>query len=338
MLRRLSLTFFFLLITLCFFGQDAKITKLTEVYAIKSEADTLRLDKYSSMHQPENSPCLIFMFGGGFMKGDRAREDYVPFFNHLVEKGFVVVSIDYRLGLKKLIDGQKVLAAKAKETGEKLKKTNNKDFLYAFANVIDMATEDLLDATKYVLDKAIEWGIDENTIVACGSSAGAISVLHGEYNICNETKLARRLPEDFRYAGIISFAGAIFSMDGNLKWKNNPAPIQFFHGDADSNVPYDKVQVKILGIPLKYGFYGSKHIVGQMKDMKLPFYFYDVENANHIMADAPMEHCLPEIDIFLKKQVIEKKDWSVETKIKPVDSSKKKKKFTIADYLKANGL
>lgn len=338
MLRQLSITFILLLIALCSFGQDAEITKMTEVYAIKSETDTLRLDKYASIDQPEGSPCLIFMFGGGFMKGDRAREDYVSFFKHLVEKGFVVVSIDYRLGLKKLIDEQKALAVKSEETGEKLKKPSNKDFLYAFANVIDMATEDLLDATKYVLGKAIEWNIDRNTIVACGSSAGAISVLHGEYNICNETKLASRLPKDFRYAGIVSFAGAIFSMDGNLKWKNNPAPIQFFHGDADSNVPYDKVQVKILGIPLKYGFYGSKHIVGQMKDMKLPFYFYDAENENHVMADRPIKDCWAEIDTFLDKLVIGKKQWSVETKVKLVNPTKKKKNFSIADYLKANGL
>lgn len=338
MLRHFFITLVLLLITVCTFGQVAEIRKVTEVYAIKSETDTLRLDRYLSTDQLGKSPCLIFMFGGGFMKGDRAREDYVPFFKHLVKKGFVVVSIDYRLGLKKLIDGQKALVKKAKETGEKLKEPSKKDFLYAFANVIDMATEDLFDATNYILDRANDWDVDKTKIVACGSSSGAISALHGEYNICNETKLASRLPDDFRYAGIISFAGAIFSLDGNLKWKNNPGPMQFFHGDADSNVPYDKVQIKVLGIPLKYGFYGSKHIVGQLKDMKLPYYFYDVEDEDHMMADSPMRECLADIDVFLDKLVIGKKDWSVETKIKPVNPTKKKKNFSIADYLKANGL
>ena len=55
------------------------------------------------------------------------------------------------------------------------------------------------------MDKADEWGIDSSQIVACGSSAGAITVLHGEYALCNASPLVQHLPVGFRYAGIVSF-------------------------------------------------------------------------------------------------------------------------------------
>ena len=313
------------------------IAKTTEIYAIK-QTDTLRLDLYQPATKVDKKPCVIFMFGGGFTHGTRDKSSYIPYFNHLVQNGYSVVSIDYRLGLKKAGEQMQQQAIAAKQSGEKAKKPGKKDFLYIFAGTIDMAVEDLYSATNYVLANVDKWNIDKDNIIACGSSAGAISVLHGEYNICNETDLAKVLPTDFNYAGIISFAGAIFSVDGSLKWKNKPAPIQFFHGNADKNVPYDQLRVKIAGIPLKYGFYGSKHIVKQINDMKAPYYFYSVDNADHIIADSPMKNNWNEIDTFLYKFVKEKQQLIINTKVQPLDKSNVNKKFGISDYLKANGL
>src|SRR5690554_7751453 len=45
-------------------------------------------------------PCIVFVFGGGFKEGTRDYEKYSNFFNYFANKGFVVVSIDYRLGMK----------------------------------------------------------------------------------------------------------------------------------------------------------------------------------------------------------------------------------------------
>lgn len=84
--------------------------------------------------------------------------------------------------------------------------------MLGMARTISMAVEDLYDATAFIVDKADEWGIDSSQIVACGSSAGAITVLHGEYALCNASPLVQHLPVGFRYAGIVSFAGAIFEM------------------------------------------------------------------------------------------------------------------------------
>lgn len=334
------LTVIFLFVSIISIAQTtiSNVKKTTEIYSIKG-SDTLRLDRYELPSVEKEKPCIVFMFGGGFVAGTRDRKDYIPFFNHLAEKGYTVASIDYRLGLKKAGIAKALQDRKDKENGVKPKKSGAKDFLKLFDSTINMAVEDLYDATNYIITHAGEWKINKNMIIACGSSAGAISVLHGEYYISNKADMAKSLPDDFNYAGIISFAGAIFSMNGDLKWKEKPAPMLLFHGDADMNVPYDKARVKILGIfPLKYGFWGSKHIAGQMDKMKNPYYFYDVENANHVMADSPMKNNWNEIDTFLNKFVEGKQKLSVNNKVKQIDKPDVKKNFGIKDYLKGNNL
>ena len=47
-------------------------------------------------------PCMMFVFGGGFVGGQRDNELYTTYFDFLTSNGYDVVSIDYRLGLKKL--------------------------------------------------------------------------------------------------------------------------------------------------------------------------------------------------------------------------------------------
>ena len=45
-------------------------------------------------------PTILFIFGGGFIRGTRDDEGYLPWFKMLTDNGYRVVSIDYRLGLK----------------------------------------------------------------------------------------------------------------------------------------------------------------------------------------------------------------------------------------------
>lgn len=291
----------------------SEIRKETFVYAVKG-TDTLRMDKYDIPGR-EPQACMIFMFGGGFFMGERDYGHYVDYFEYLVDNGLSVVSIDYRLGLKNV--GQQG-------------KLKNKEFLAIFENAIMMAVEDLYDATNFVLANAGEWNIDPAMIVTCGSSAGAISVLQGEYERCNRSEIAQVLPEDFRYAGVISFAGAIYSNDGHLKWKDTPAPVQMFHGDADKNVPYGKLKV------FKYGFFGSEYIARKHEKNGFPYYFYVEENTDHKVAGSPMTHNREEIISFLDRYVIEKQRLITNTVVTPMDKPKVKKKFGIKTYVETN--
>lgn len=313
-------TFLSLILLFILSATFAQIVKSTIVYAVKG-TDTLRLDRYEATNSNSiaHKPILIFMFGGGFIGGHRDWAGYTSYFNSMAEKGYSVFSIDYRLGLRPVVERMR--------RGEKIKKM---EFPHLLENAIDTAVADLYSATGFILDKAQEWRIDTNNIVINGSSAGAVSVLQAEYYLCSENELTKRLPANFRYAGVISFAGAIFSTKGALHWDKQPAPIQFFHGDADSNVPYDKVRI------LKFGFYGSKFLAEQLEKMHRPYYFFDVKNAAHEIAQTPMNDNLNEIEEFLNRQVIEKKAIEIHKQVRQTDKPTLKKKFGIGDYTKAN--
>ena len=268
----------------------------TFVYSVKG-GDSLRLDRYTDTPAAEidaKKPCMIFVFGGAFISGTRDAESYRPFFEYMArEQGYTVVSIDYRLGLKEPLAAGKL----SPET-----------FPQLLPQTVLMAVEDLYDATSFVAGKSAEWGIDPARIVACGSSAGAITVLQGAYFIAN----------------------AVVDMADDLTWKRAPAPIMLFHGDADSNVPYGALRMGGAGI------FGSDYIARQLSDMKSPYYFYSVEGADHALATVPMNNYRDAIDQFLTQQVGERLPAMIDTKERYSNSLPQDKDFTIETYIQSN--
>ena len=297
-------------------GYAQTVEKQTFVYAVK-QTDTLRLDRYVALTpDSRTNPCLMFVFGGCFVGGRRDNASFLSYFEYYARKGYVVVSIDYRLGMKK-----------AMQAGTLSEET----FPEAWITTLAMATGDLYDATAYVCDHASAWGVDKTRIVASGSSAGAITVLMGEYGICNGHPLARqKLPQDFNYAGVISYAGAIFNTQEELRWAKTPAPMMLFHGDADRNVPYDAVLYD------GNGFFGSKHIADMLTERRIPHWFYSVANTNHVMATRPMYDNRYEIDAFLEKLVLKREPLVIDTYVTPLEAPELPKAFTLSDYIDAN--
>lgn len=290
----------------------------TFVYSVKS-GDSLRLDRYTyapATKVGEQAPCMIFVFGGAFIHGTRDAESYRPFFEYMArEKGYTVVSIDYRLGLKEPLAAGKL---------------SPESFPQLLPQTVLMAVEDLYDATSFVAGKAEEWGVAPDRIVACGSSAGAITVLQGEYFIANKNPLTAKLPKGFNYAGVISFAGAVVNMGDELGWESAPAPIMLFHGDADANVPYEALRLGGAGI------FGSKYIARQLAEMKSPYYFYSVENADHAMANVPMNNYRDAIDYFLTQMVGERLPAMIDTDERFTYAKPVNKVFTVADFINSN--
>ena len=290
--------------------------KETLVYSVKG-SDTLRLDRYkAAVPEGEVHPCLLFVFGGGFTSGQRDDAAYLPFFSYMTARGNEVVSIDYRLGMKQA--GAEALASPELFMGLLLK-------------TLYMATEDLYTATACVLTHAGPWGIDPARIVACGSSAGAITVLQGEYGICNGEALATGiLPQGFNSAGVISFAGAIFDMGEDLVWKSAPSPLMLFHGDGDSNVPYDALRMGGAG------FFGSHYIARQLARLQHPYYFHSAENAAHELASDPMNENRYEIDDFLEKLVDQRRPLMIDTRVVQIGKPGLEKNPTIEDFIRTN--
>lgn len=301
-----------LFMTVC--AMASTTDKKSYLYAVKG-TDSLYLDHYASQVSGKR-PCMMFVFGGGFVGGVRDNEGYLPYFRFLNENGFDVVSIDYRLGLKELSSMQQMPSIR--------------ETIGMLNNAVNIAVEDLFSATLFVLENAEQWQIDTEMIVTSGSSAGAITVLQAEHAICNRKASAAVLPAGFNYAGVISYAGAIFSVDGKPEWKSKPCPIMFFHGSADAQVPYDKATM--LGI----GFYGPKYLVKDFNKEQWPHWFYDIEYHTHAIAVLPMHKNQYEIASFLNNYVREKRPLTITTTVHDDDLPKRDTKFKVMDYIDAN--
>lgn len=198
------------------------VTPKTVMYA---EKDSCPL--YMDIYEPENAvnaPTVIFMFGGGFIGGQRNGFAERAWCTTLSRNGIRAVAIDYRLGLK----GMHRIGLKS---------------VAMLRNAISMAVEDLYSASLYLIAHQDELEIDCSRIVLAGSSAGAISVLQGEYELCNGHDIASELPDGFNYAGVISFSGAIFSEDGRIRYRDmDPCPHFMLHGTSDHIVLYKGIR------------------------------------------------------------------------------------------------
>lgn len=286
------------------------------VHYATHEGQELYMDVYTSESVEESAsprPLMIFAFGGGFVGGARDVELYMPFFEHLANEGIIVASIDYRLGLRNLPEG-----------------IGLRGMIEALKHAVDIATEDMYAATNYFINNCEAWNIDTSKIMISGSSAGAITAITAEWQRCNGAAIASVLPEDFRYAGVVSCAGAIFSVDGSPKFKSAPAPMLLFHGTSDSNVPYNKASV--MGI----GFYGSKYIARQLDKLDSPYWFYSAEYVDHSLAGTPLFEQQDLIMQFIREYVIEGKHLRIETNVESIGGERRPTHFSVKDYLRAN--
>lgn len=263
----------------------------------------------------ELRPCVVFMFGGGFVGGTRDNDIYMSYFEGLARAGMVVVSIDYRLGLANINGSEDI---------------NVRAMVGAMDNAVHIAVEDLYSATNYVLAHAAEWGVDSSKIVISGSSAGAIASLQAEWLMCNGDARCKVLPEDFRYAGVVACAGAIFSTSGRPKFKGSAAPMLLFHGTSDSNVPYDRAS--LLGV----GFYGSEYIVTQLDKQSSPYYFCSVKYADHSLAVEPLQESVNLIVHFIEEYVVRGKSMRTISEVVKIGGAKAPTRFSVMDYMKSN--
>jgi len=246
-------------------------------------------DLYMDVYEPaegsvtelkgRQKPSVIYIFGGGFKEGSRNEKTAVSWYRSLTEQGYRVIAIDYRLGLK---DATKVGPGQ----------------IELLDQAIHMAVDDLFSATLYIIENSSELGIDPANLVISGASAGAITALQAEYDICNSRESAKVLPQGFNYAGVISFSGAILSRDGAIKYAKEPAPTLMFHGTADKLVTYNQIAV------LRTRFAGTNNIVPAFEKGGYSYNVYRYKDRQHEIAISYLwTH--EEVFRFLETNVIE---------------------------------
>jgi len=208
-----------LLSTILFFAVHiAFAQQMTTLTYFQNDTLKLELDLFlpEKINSKEKLPLVLYVHGGGFSGGKRESGHNIC--KYLAKNNFATATITY------------TLYAKGKKFGcDGILSDKIKAFQYG--------ANDLWLATSFFIKNAEKYNIDPEKIFISGSSAGGETVLHGAYwdfktmNLYNNS-----LPKDFKYAGLISGAGAI--MDLNLITEKNLIPMLFFHGSGDVTVPY----------------------------------------------------------------------------------------------------
>jgi len=262
-----------------------EIKRETHLYSIKG-ADSLKMD----MLYPENDtlsdrPVVLYVHGGGFSGGRRDDSLHLAFCENLARRGFVAVTMSYRL----------IMRGKSFHCDQP---APNK--IAAFRSVAD----DIEDATAYLIKKAAQLHIDPQRVILIGSSAGAEAVLHRVYGTYEVGSRYRKLPSSYQYAGVISLAGAI--VDIEQIQKKTAIPTQLFHGTCDQLVPYgtaahhycDSSEVGYLLL------YGPQAIANRLQKLDKGYYFHTTCGGGHELASLPLSQYLDKIVDFIYQDVL----------------------------------
>ena len=196
---------------------------------------SLKLDVYQpACDTATNRPLIVFAHGGGFVAGDKSDASYVLLAQGLAQMGYVVASINYRLGFP----------------------TSGAAAQYGFNSAIMRGLHDGRAAVRFMRDKALNGGnpykTNPNKIIFSGASAGAIIALHLAYeNTSAEMNMncggqpgtnSTSIQGNSNSLTCASTVIAIVAVSGgirDLSWiQTNDIPVYLAHGTNDGTVPY----------------------------------------------------------------------------------------------------
>ena len=253
----MRITAFFVLLFGCTLLSAQKIVPYAE-----RDTGAVNMAIYYPEKPLEGNPCVVYLFGGGFIGGSYLDSMSVDYCRKMADAGFIAVAPDYRLGLK---------GVEIKSFGVSI--------VPKLERAIHFAVEDCADAVSYLLRHSGELGINPERIMLAGSSAGAITALQTDYFHCNAHELTSCLPDDFRFAGVMAYAGAIFSREGRVDYRRHaPAPTMMFHGTEDRIVTYRSITFGSLG------FFGANALVKRFAQYRYPYYLRRYKGQGHVVA------------------------------------------------------
>lgn len=234
-------------------------------YQFAEKKTPLYLDVYKPDKPRADKATVITLFGGGFYEGSRNNYLQKQTARELTERGFTVISIDYRLGF---LDKEMV------ETHSTLFKVTK-----LFKYCINIAVEDCADAIAWVCANSEMLDIDPSKIILSGSSAGAITVLQLDYSRANSIDQAASLPQGWKPAAVVPYSGGIMCFDRKLKYATDPAPTMLMHGTKDRIVSYKK-----FGLPFGQKMHGAKKVDKAMNRQDIPHWIIRFEDMGHEVA------------------------------------------------------
>ena len=239
------------------------------------EWNTYDLDLDMDIYEPEGDtetqrPVIIFIHAGAFFSGHNELDDVVALSIAAAKRGYVAVSINYRLGLN-------ILST------------------YSGERAVHRGVQDASAAVRYLKEFSGEYNIDANNIFVWGTSAGSFIGLHLAFSEDDERPEStyggggdpdlgcidcegNSYDHDSRPKALVSCWGAI----GDLDWidPENDVPSILFHGTADPIVPYNS------GFPFTFNIllpivYGSNLIQGRLSELGIENDLHSEEGQLH---------------------------------------------------------
>ena len=239
------------------------------------EWNTYDIDLDMDIYEPEGDtetqrPVIIFIHTGAFFSGHNELDDVIALSIAAAKRGYVAVSINYRLGLN-------ILST------------------YSGERAVHRGVQDASAAVRYLKEFAGEYNIDANNIFVWGTSAGSFIGLHLAFSEDDERPEStyggggdpdlgcidcegNSYDHDSRPKALVSCWGAIWVLD----WidPENDVPSILFHGTADPIVPYNS------GFPFTFNIllpivYGSNLIQGRLSELGIDNEFHSEEGQLH---------------------------------------------------------
>lgn len=255
----------------------SQVSVTTVVYGsninVSGNTDSLEMDIYQPVGDTASiRPLIIFAHGGSFLGGSKNDQDQVDLCNAFAKRGYVVATINYRLGI-----------------GFPINEGNAKKAVWR-------ATQDMKAAVRFFRKDAVTtntYMIDPNMIVAGGTSAGAFMALHLAYldqpsEIPSEidTTQLGGIEGNSGNPGYPSTVNAVVNLCGALGDDDymipGDVPVVSMHGDQDETVPYGTEMLYILGSFQIMVVDGSRSISLHADSISVPNAFYTFYNSDHV--------------------------------------------------------
>jgi acetyl esterase/lipase len=240
---------------------------------------TLTLDMYQPSGDTLRSrPAIVLVHGGSFVGGSSTDSGVVKLANAFAQRGYVAVSINYRL------------------LGDKEKCGQEDPPSQACTTAVLAAQHDAQAAVRWLRANATTYGVDPSRIAIGGTSAGAgtalaVAVNSGDVGDSGNPGFSSKV------GGAVSISADFPHSLAPTYFDPNDSPILMFNGTADTVVPYsDAVQTAVdlynAGVPVVFEpLDGAGHVpfstYGQVMITQSVYFCYYMLDLAHAAGQPP---------------------------------------------------